>query len=393
MVARVNPMERLTRTSRRPSRIALGLMSGMSRDGIDVAVVRIEDGEVRPHVTPLAVRTFPYAGALVARLRQAEDAVPAVLCDLERDLTEVWIEAIGETLAGLPAGDAPYVVGSHGQTVFHRPRSADVPAATLQIGDADLIAERTGFAVVSDFRRRDIAAGGEGAPLIAIADWLLHGEPGTTVACNNLGSISNVTVLPPALDDLLAFDTGPANALVDAFARTDPDSGGIDRDGTLSARGAVDDDLLLWLYMRRASWLARPPPKSAGYGTFGQALADEALAAHPALAPADRVRTAVEFTAQTLADAYENHALTRFPGLSTVRFSGGGCCNPTLMQAIGAKLGRLGLEVELLPEPWVAGKEAIGFALLADRTVRGLPGNHPGATGARAPVVLGRISP
>ncbi len=383
-------MERLTRLAKRPSRVALGLMSGMSRDGLDLALVRIEDEPRR--VVPLRVETWLYDEAMQARLRGAEGASVAELCDLERDLTQLWGDWIEDLLEALGADDhPPYVVGSHGQTVYHRPRSGASPAATLQIGDGDLLAERLGVTVVSDFRRRDIAAGGEGAPLIPVADWLLYNEEGRTVACNNLGSISNVTVVPPDFGDLRAFDTGPANVLIDAFARVG-EAGDIDRDGALSARGSVSDDLLLWLYTQRAEWLAWPPPKSAGFETFGQALADAAVAVHAELPVPDLVRTAVEFTAQTIKDAYEKFVIPFYEDLELVRFSGGGCDNPTLMDAIREKLGALELEVIVLPPAWVAGKEAIGFALLADRTVRGLAGNHPGATGATAPAVLGKIS-
>lgn len=387
----VNPMERLTRLARSPSRTALGLMSGMSRDGVDVAHVRIEDredGGVRVH--PLHVASHGYPEDLEVRVRAAEAAGPAALCEIERDLTMWWSAWIERYLESLPAGvPPPYVIGSHGQTIYHRPREGERAAATLQIGDGDLLAQRLGITTVSDFRRRDIAAGGEGAPLIPMADWLLFAEPGRTVACNNLGSISNVTVVSPRVEDLLAFDTGPANVLIDAFARRA--AGDIDRDGALSARGSVDDDLLLWFYTQRAAWLAAPPPKSAGFETF-QALVDGALDAHPGLSVEDLTRTAVEFTARTIRDAYENFVLTRYADLKTVRLSGGGCRNPTLMAAIRHELGALGLEVSALPPAWVDGKEAIGFALLADLTVRGLAGNHPGATGATERVVLGKIS-
>ena len=255
-----------------------------------------------------------------------------------------------------------------------------------------MLAERTDIACVSDFRPRDIAAGGEGAPLIPMADWLLYGGGDRTTACHNLGSIANVTVLPGRLEDVTAFDTGPANALIDAFARACPGDDVIDRDGALSAAGTVQDDVLLTLYTKRAAWLAQPPPKSAGYGTFGPALADEVARAHAAVAPHDLVRTAVAFTATTLVEAYERFVLTRHPDLELVRFSGGGCRNPTLMAAIEEMLARAGLSGEPLEDAWIDAKEAVGFALLADRTLRGLTGNVPSATGASHAVVLGTIS-
>ena len=198
-----------------------------------------------------------------------------------------------------------------------------------------------------------------------------------------------MTVVTPSLEDVMAFDTGPANMLIDAFARRiDAD---IDRDGALSARGRVDDDVLLTLYVKRAAWLAQPPPKSAGYGTFGPALVEEVVAMHPDAEPLDLVRTAVAFTARTVREAYDRFVLTRYPHLRLVRFSGGGTRNPMLMAAISGELDASGLEARVVEEPLNDAKEAVAFAILADRTLRGLPGNVPSATGASRPVVLGRL--
>jgi anhydro-N-acetylmuramic acid kinase len=199
-----------------------------------------------------------------------------------------------------------------------------------------------------------------------------------------------VTVLSAHLDDVQAFDTGPANTLIDSFARMAGE--GMDRDGRLSAKGQVDDDVLLTLYTLRAPWLTQPPPKSAGYETFGPALAEEVRARHPDTSWPDLVRTAAAFSASTLVEAYEQFILTRFPDLRVVRFSGGGCHNPTLMDEIREAFRRPGLTVATLDQAWIDAKEAIGFALLADRTVRGLPGSVPAATGADAPAVLGTIA-
>jgi anhydro-N-acetylmuramic acid kinase len=192
---------------------------------------------------------------------------------------------------------------------------------------------------------------------------------------------------------VLAFDTGPANALIDAFARAAPGRhGGIDRDGKLSASGKVCEGLLAALARERKAFLDRAPPKSAGFEDFGPPLAEAMLRAFPSTSARDRVRTAVEFTALTVAGAYERHVLPRFPGLGVVRFSGGGTRNPTLMARLRDALGALGLRVEALPEAWSKAKEAVGFALLGDETLAGRPGNLPGATGAKRPVVLGKIS-
>lgn len=370
-------------------RLVLGLMSGMSMDGLDVALVRLTGHGERPAVELLGATTLGYPDTLRARLQAARGPASAESAALDAELPELWGQGVCDWLAadGIETS-AIACLGSHGQTLFHRPRVDGAVAETLQVGRGDVLAARTGIRTVCDFRQADIVAGGEGAPLVPMADWILHaGE--TTTACNNLGSISNVTVLPPAREAIMAFDTGPANMLIDAFARRI--DGRIDLDGALSAQGTIDEDVLLTLYVQRAGWLAQPPPKSAGYGTFGPQLVDLVLAKHPDAREHDLVRTAVEFTARTLSEAYARFVCTRFPDLQRVRFSGGGTRNPTLMQAIRVHLAGLGLTVEVIEGELNDAKEAVAFALLADRTVRGLPGNVPSATGAERAVVLGRL--
>ncbi len=383
----MGPWERLEELRRRPERRILGLMSGMSRDGLDLALVRVRRSPAL-EVQVEAARTVPYGPELWARLAAAPEAAAPELARLDFDLAEAWAAAALEFLAVHGPVD---LVGSHGQTVAHHPRAAGRPAATLQLGQAAVLAERLGVPVVSDFRARDVAAGGEGAPLVPRADWLLHARPGAVSGCLNLGSIANVSVLPARAEEILAFDAGPANALIDALARAA--TGDIDRDGALSAGGAVCDEVLLDLYRRRRHWLAQPPPRSAGYATFSAPLAAELRAAFPALGAADLVRSAVEFSALVVRDALAAFVLPRFGGCSPLRASGGGCRNPTLMAALRAHLAPLGVALEPLPEPWPDAKEAVAFALLADATLCGEPGNVPSATGARHPVVLGTLTP
>ncbi|MDJ0521004.1 MAG: anhydro-N-acetylmuramic acid kinase [Planctomycetota bacterium] len=375
-----------------PTRLAIGLMSGMSMDGLDIALVQLDGLDERPEVELLACETRPYDEALRRRLQAARGPAGPEAEALDADLARLWARQVGEFLEHQDvAASSVAVLGSHGQTLFHRPREEGQPAETLQVGSGDLLATETGIPTVSDFRQADVAAGGEGAPLVPLADWILYAGDEAS-ACHNLGSIANVTVVAPHVEDVIAFDTGPANALVDAFARRCPGAPPMDAHGRLSSEGDVDEDVLLTLYVKRATWLAQPPPKSAGYGTFGPELADAVLAAHPAAKPHDLVRTAVEFTARTINEAYEREVLTRFPQLQRVRFSGGGVRNPTLMEAIRHHLVRNDLKLEILDSVWADAKEAVAFALLADRTLRGLPGNVPGATGASEAVVLGRLS-
>jgi anhydro-N-acetylmuramic acid kinase len=370
-------------------------MSGMSMDGLDLALVRLRGAPPALAVELVAADTVPYDAALVARLRAAVTGSAADACRLSFELAERWA---GEVLGflGRARTDPRDVdlLGSHGQTLHHVPRAEGGGRAyTLQVGDGDVLAERTGILTVSDFRPRDVAAGGEGAPLIPYADWCLWARAGEASACVNLGSIANVTVVTERAEDVLAFDLGPANALIDGFVRAgDAADLRIDRDGRLSAGGRVDPALLAAVLERRAAFFDAPPPKSAGFADFGPALAAQ-LGREFASAPhRDLVRTAVEVTAVAVARAFERHVKPRFPTLRLVRFSGGGTRNPTLMRALADHLRPLDLAVESLPDDWSKAKEALGFALLADATVRGVPANLPGATGAARAALLGKIS-
>ncbi len=375
----------------------LGLMSGMSRDGVDVALVRIRGvGDGPREVDLVHARTEPYPPALRARLARAVGGDLAEVAALHLDLPAVWAPVVLDVLR--EAGVRPTEIaalGSHGQTVFHRPRNGNERAVTLQIGHGDVLAMATGVRVVADFRVRDVVSEGEGAPLVPLADLLVFGRSDEARACWNLGSIANVTLLPAGGTDVtrcgvVAFDTGPANALIDAFVGT-ADAAGIDRDGALSARGRVDEDLLADLVARRRAWLDRSPPKSAGYATWGPDLASSLVGAHEGVALADRVRTAVEATARLMRDAWDRHVVPRRLAVRRVILSGGGCRNPTLLAAIRASFADLDLAMEPLEPAWSDAKEAIAFALLADETLHGRAGNLPSATGASRAVRLGTV--
>ena len=398
----VNRIERLMAYRGRRERLVLGLMSGMSQDGLDLALVRLRDGEAQGRTVAglgvhlLAFETRPYDTSLRARIRAAVHGSTRDVNLLDYELAERWSAMVLAFLAerGIDTG-AVHALASHGQTLDHVPSDPDAGrgAATLQVGEGDVLAERTGILTVSDFRPRDVAAGGDGAPLVPFAEWVLHARPGEVTASQNLGSIANVAVLPDRIDDVLAFDAGPANTLIDALVRrATGEPGAIDRDGRLSAAGRVDDAFVAAALDARRAYLDRMPPKSAGYDEFGPALATELAARVPGLGGADLVRSAVEVTALCLADQYRRFVLPRWPALTTVRVTGGGAHNPTLMASITEHLGAIGLGVERPQPAWVDGGEAVAFALLADATLRGLPSNVPGGTGARCPVPLGKIS-
>ncbi|MBI5366961.1 MAG: anhydro-N-acetylmuramic acid kinase [Planctomycetes bacterium] len=363
--------------------LMIGLMSGTSADGVTAALV-----EVRR--TPrFAVRTRawldrPYPAGLRRRVLAARFGSIPELARLDMELGERFAAAALALLAHarVPAR-AIAAIGSHGQTVFHDPGRA-----TLQIGAAAVIAERTGLTVVADFRPRDIAAGGQGAPLVPYVDGLLFARAGRRRVALNLGGIANVSVVGGDPAAVCAFDTGPANGLMDAAMRLG--GGGrasCDRGGRRAARGRVSEKHLRRLL--RHPYLRRPPPKSTGPETFGEELVRPLLAQ---LSLEDALATLCEFTAASVADA-----LARFVRpegeFDEVIAGGGGCLNPELMRRLARALAPAALTTcERYGIP-VHAKEAVAFAVLAAETLRGRPSNLPSATGARRAVVLGAITP
>lgn len=377
-----------------------GLISGTSLDAIDVAIVDITataggclelaivaTGE-EPWPEPLRVR-------IAAWLGDPEAAVP--LGDLaETDMAAGHAFADALLRVAARAGIDPSSIAataSHGQTLHHRVGTDGRAIATLQVGQPAVLAERLGCPVVADFRPSDIAAGGQGAPLVALFDALVFGESNRDVAVLNLGGIANVTVVPAGRPgDAVAWDTGPANAIIDALARRE--GWASDRDGRLAASGSPDESLLAELLDE--PWFALPPPKSTGRERFGDAYAD-ALAGRGLSRP-DLFATATALTARAVARSLRAHA-PAWPEVLWV--GGGGAANPTLMRALadalraeappGASAPEIrGVEAAGIPS---GSKEAIAFAFLGHETLHGRPGSLAGATGARHPSVLGAIWP
>lgn len=369
----------------RMSRLFLGLISGTSADGIDAALVEFPDGPGTAGLRLRAACTHPWDGAVRARLVAiGQGGEPASLDELGRldvQVGEAFAAAACQVLAqaGVAARQVT-AIGSHGQTVRHRPHG---PAPfTLQIGDGSVIAERTGIATVADFRRRDVAAGGQGAPLVpAFHAALLH-SPDEDRAVLNLGGIGNFTLLP-ALGQVRGFDTGPANALLDAWCQRHTGAA-FDAGGAFAASGQVDPALLARLLDE--PWFVLPPPKSTGREQFHLAWVQQRLHGQ---APADVQATLLELTAVTVAAAL--HACQ--PATARVIACGGGVHNPALMARLAARLPGVALESTAahgLDPDFV---EAMAFAWLARETVDGRPGNLPAVTGARGPRVLGVLHP
>jgi len=346
-----------------------GLISGTSVDGIDVAVVDVEEDALQVVVA----RTIPYPAEVRASILAVSNAAThtATIARLNFMLGELFAEAVKAT--GVPLQTIE-LIGSHGQTIFHEGQASlflgHEVASTMQIGEGAVIAERTGIPTVSDFRPADIAAGGNGAPLVPFLDYRLFRHPDISRIALNIGGIANITVLPAgaAPDHVVAFDTGPGNMVMDALVPP------FDRNGEQARAGRVNEALLERLLAD--PYYRQRPPKSCGREQYGAEFLKTGI----------DIATATELTVQTIAMAAE-----RYPTTQEVIVSGGGAHNTFLIERLRALLRpkvmrstELGIDIDV--------KEAILFAVLAYETWNRRAGNIPSATGAKHPAVLGKLS-
>jgi anhydro-N-acetylmuramic acid kinase len=392
----IHPFAELLERSRKPARLVVGLMSGTSVDSIDVAVCRMTGQGAEVGVELRHYREHPHDPEVKRRLIGPDSLDVRGVAELHVLIGEAFAAACRATLedARIPAADVD-VIGSHGQTVYHHSGVAGAIRATLQVGDGDVIAVRTGCPVISDFRARDVAAGGEGAPLSPIADAVLFarrdGErPGRRRAILNLGGIANITLLGDDPARVFGFDTGPANAPLDRLARRL--SGGAlacDRDGQFAHAGHVDDRLLAEL-LEHDPFLARHPPKSTGFEMYGDTFVARAVGRHGGF-DADLMATLTEFVARTVALGIRQcDALG--PPVEEIVAAGGGVKNPVLMERIAALVAPVPVRrSDELGVPSDA-REAMAFAVLADMTLRGSAAHLPPVTGAAAAKLLGKLS-
>ena len=382
-----------------------GIMSGTSADGVDVAIVRItparRNGVSRPKLTLLAHEAFPYPAALrraVLAAMNASSISTAELARLNWRLGIAYAEAVSATVHKHRI--KLDLIGCHGQTLYHQARAADYAgrriACTWQLGEAAAIATAIGVPVVSNFRPAEMFAGGQGAPLVPLLDYVLFAHPKRGRVLQNIGGIGNLTAIPAGAgpESVIAFDTGPGNMVIDALAQqlfNKP----FDRNGSIAARGSVLEPVLRTAL--RHPYFRLKPPRSAGREQFGREYAAEFLASCRRLSrkPEDALATATALTAESIAQSYLRFvqpAMKNQPVDEIV--SGGGALNGTLMARLTRKLEPLGCELTStsrhgLP---VEAKEAAAFALLAWQTWHHLPGNVPSATGATRPVILGQVT-
>ena len=356
------------------SRLAVGLMSGTSADGVTAALTTVSDAGV----TVVRHRTYAYPPALKSRVLGAPDLSVAELSRLNFELGERFADAALK----IARGAKPSVIGSHGQTVWHGPAAS--PPNTLQIAEPSVIAERTGVTTVADFRPRDMAAGGQGAPLVPAFDLFLYGR-GPLTAVVNVGGIANATILGRGRLHA-AFDSGPGNSLMDeAVRRATRGRAEFDAGGRLAASGRPDEAALRRLLAH--PYFLRVPPKSLDRSTFGPALLDRLYPRLTRGALPDALATLAELTARSLWLSVVE--ISPSP-VTRVLVSGGGALNAHLMRRLRALFSPAPVTVTAMP---VMAKEAACFAWLAVRALDGLPNNAPAATGARGPRVLGKIVP
>ena len=385
-----------------PMRI-IGLMSGTSADGIDAALLEIGPGKALSKIRLMQFLVWPFPAQLRERILRVADAgsgATSEICRVNVLLGELFAKAAISVArsARVPLRDVA-LIGSHGQTIAHLPDpKAEYGVSirsTLQIGEPSVIAERTGVTTVADFRPRDLAAGGEGAPLTPYLHALLFRHPRRDRSVLNLGGIANLTFLPKGcgLRGVLAFDTGPGNVLIDALvARLTGGTMGVDLDGRIAASGEVDPRLLRWLMVH--PYFRRKPPKSTGREEFGPTLIDALLrrAATRGITEEDLVATVTAFTAQSVA-LHVRRDLPHNTASVELITCGGGANNPILITRLQEALP----ECRLLSadEAGFPGRaiEASAFALLAYLTAHGLPGNLPRITGATHSAILGKIVP
>lgn len=365
------------------SELAVGLMSGTSLDGMDAALVRLHDPT---HLELVAFATRPYQPHERDSIaRGISSARAAELARLHVQLAHWAGDAVQQVLdaAHCPASDLAFIA-FHGQTIWHEP-----PLVTWQLGEPAVLAERFGVRVVHNFRSRDVAAGGQGAPLVPMADVLLFGSDHPRVLLN-IGGMANLTYVPHRADDAgaFAFDTGPGMAVIDALARALRPDLPYDKDGAVSGVGHADEAVLATLLAD--PFFAEPPPRSTGRERYGEPFATRLLRQLPG---PDAVATAVELTARSIADA-----ITRWTPPAELVVSGGGAHHPGLMGSLSRRMEKLrGAPVTIrhFDELFFDGdaKEAAAFALLGHLTIHGQPGNLPAATGAAGLRVLGSVTP
>lgn len=429
-------LNKLLRLQQKNPKKVIGLMSGTSADGIDACLVEISGNGIHTKINILDFETYPYHDATrnaILETCNPETGTVDKICQLNFHLGKLFADAAKSIAnkAHIPITDIDFI-GSHGQTIYHMPNQATMKKtedrsqkpeprrdesnsnlintedfkrktwylpflrSTLQIGEPSVIAQETSVTTVADFRPGDIAAGGQGAPLVPYVDFVLFRDKEKGRALQNIGGIANVTFLPRdcGIRDVIAFDTGPGNMVIDRITELITNNAShFDEGGKLAAKGKVNDRLLATLLAH--PYFLKPPPKTTGREEFGRLFADNLYkeAVHSGIDGLDILATVTMFTARTIADSYRQWILPKHP-ISEVIISGGGSHNETLIKFL-VQYFLPSVKIHFINTFGIApnAKEALAFAILANETISGNPNNIPGATGAREAVIMGKIIP
>ena len=385
----------------KPRKRVIGLMSGTSADGVDAALVEICGHGLSTQTKLIVFDSFPFEEELRERIFNLFDPETSrvdKICQMNFLLGEKFAEAaLSIVEKACISIDAVDLIGCHGQTIYHLPPQTGTPhiPSTLQIGEASVIAHRTGVPTIEDFRVADVAAGGQGAPLVPYVDFLLFRQENRAIALQNVGGISNVTLIPAGANacDVLGSDTGPGNMIIDSVTEIVTDGNQTyDASGKIAAQGSASEVLLKeWL---RDTFLHSTPPKTTGRETYGKQFAEKAFEQTKAydVSPQDLVATVTEFTARTIFDHYKRFLFPHH-SIDEICVSGGGTYNQTLMD----RLKKLFNPIPILSSDSYGipsdGKEAIAFAILANEAIHGHQAGLPQVTGATQPKVLGKLVP
>ncbi|NUM56954.1 MAG: anhydro-N-acetylmuramic acid kinase [Candidatus Hydrogenedentes bacterium] len=376
----------------RPVRFIVGMMSGTSCDGVDAALVRLKRNGSKTRVKLIAFKTLPYSAPLKARLLTDKKDAKEV-CSLSFELGQIFAQAAESMQEEAKQHECSVdLIASHGHTIAHcPPRKDQTGCGTLQIAEPAIIADRTGVPVISDFRVRDMAAGGQGAPLVPYADWVLFRQRDETVGCLNIGGIANITVVTPKLRDVFAFDTGPGNMPIDGAMRLlTRGQQHLDWDGASAAKGKVLDGLLERLLDH--DYFDKLPPKSTGREEFGEGVyLPQEILSRAQYAPEDVMATVTFAVARSIALAHQRF-IAPLHTLTQIIVSGGGARNRVLMKCLRQEFAPI--EVRTSDKMGLPGdaREAIAFAILGNESLCLSPSNVPGATGALHPAILGKVT-
>ena len=400
-----NKITRLVNVINKSSRKIIGLMSGMSMDGVDLAFVNISGAYPNLDIKLEGSDFLKYPTTLVDKLKIISSSTSqrndftCLISEANFEVAECFSKVVNSFLSkNAIKVEEIDAIGSHGQTIFHKASYNESLNNTLQIGSGPLIAERTGILTIYNFREADIAANGLGAPFVPLVDYLLFREDRKIKTYTNLGSIANTTLIPEKIEDLRAFDLSPANMPIDFFSRKVPeDNIGYDRDSMYSMKGKVIEPLLNELLAHE--YLKKKPPKTLGFGEFGNEYLTSVSSKYSEHNSYDFVRTAVEFCSLAVSNAFKDFIIPEveklsYQSLSECIFTGGGSKNKLLIERLKFHMPNLPVSSlnDTLKE-FSDAKEALAFAVLANEFLSGRAGSLPQVTGVREGTLLGCIAP